>query len=103
MASTMNPKIHIDFEPENSKIKAYCSATLYGSIAVKGIKVIEGQKGLFIQMPQQKRSNGEYQELVFPITKEAHAELYDAVLDKYQQRLTQTQTQAVAPQGMQMQ
>lgn len=76
--------------PEGS-CKATASVNVYGDFAVRGIKIVEGSKGLFISMPNYKAGNGEYKDICFPCTKEAKAEFDRAVLDAYQQTLTQRQ------------
>jgi stage V sporulation protein G len=52
---------------------------------------MEGSKGLFVSMPSYKAGNGEYKDICFPCTKEAKAEFDKAVMDAYQQALTQGQ------------
>ena len=84
-------KIH-SIRPEGS-CKATASVNVYGDFAVRGIKVMEGSKGLFVSMPSYKAGN-EYKDICFPCTKEAKAEFDKAVLGAYQQALTQGQTAA---------
>ncbi len=74
-------------------IKAYASVNLNGEFAITGVKIMEGSKGTFVAMPSYK-SNGEYKDVCFPITKEARAEFNDAVIDAYEQALTQLQGKA---------
>ena len=85
-------KIH-SIRPEGS-CKATASVNVHGDFAVRGIKIMEGSKGLFISMPSYKAGNGEYKDICFPCTKEAKAEFDKAVLGAYQQALTQGQTAA---------
>ena len=85
-------KIH-SIRPEGS-CRATASVNVYGDFAVRGIKIMEGSKGLFISMPSYKAGNGEYKDICFPCTKEAKAEFDKAVLGAYQQALTQGQTAA---------
>lgn len=85
-------KIH-SIRPEGS-CKATASVNVYGDFAVRGIKVMEGSKGLFVSMPSYKAGNGEYKDICFPCTKEAKAEFDKAVMDAYQQALTQGQAAA---------
>lgn len=82
-------KIH-SFRPEGS-CKATASVNVYGDFAVRGIKVMEGSRGLFVSMPSYKAGNGEYKDICFPCTKEAKAEFDQAVVGAYQQALTQSQ------------
>lgn len=76
--------------PEGS-CRATASVNVHGDFAVRGIKVIEGSKGLFISMPSYKAGNGEYRDICFPCTKGSKAEFDKAVLNAYQQALTQGQ------------
>lgn len=85
-------KIH-SIRPEGN-CKATASVNVYGDFAVRGIKIMEGSKGLFISMPSYWAGNGEYKDICFPCTKEAKAEFDKAVLRAYQQALTQGQTTA---------
>ena len=86
-------KIH-SIRPEGS-CKTTASVNVYGDFAVRGIKIMEGSKGLFISMPSYRTGNGEYKDICFPCTKEAKAEFDKAVLGAYQQALTQGQTTAL--------
>ena len=56
--------------------------TINDEFALKGIKVYEGENGLFAAMPSRK-IGGEYQDVAFPITAEARAQLNSAVLETY--------------------
>lgn len=81
-------KIHT-LRPEGT-CKATASVNINGCFAVRGIKVMESSKGLFVSMPSYKAGNGEYKDICFPCTKDARMEFDDAVLAAYQQALTQT-------------
>ena len=37
--------------PADSGVRAYASATLDGCFAIRGMKLVEGKKGLFVSMP----------------------------------------------------
>ena len=84
-------KIH-SIRPEGS-CKATASVNVYGDFAVRGIKVMEGSKGLFVSMPSYKAGNGEYKDICFPCTSEARKEFDQAVMGAYEQALTQSQKQ----------
>ena len=55
---------------------------------------MQGRDGPFVAMPQRKTSKGEYQDVVFPVTKEARERLIDTVLDAYEQALEQEAKQS---------
>lgn len=71
--------------------RASASVTINGSFAVRGIKVMEGTKGLFVSMPSYRTGNGEYKDIAFPCTSQARKELDQAVLEAYQQTQVQGQ------------
>jgi stage V sporulation protein G len=73
----------VDFD---SKVRAFARVTLNGEILLTGIKVIDGDNGLFIGMPSKyNEKKDEYYDHFFPITKEARKELMDAVLSEYKE------------------
>ena len=63
--------------------KAMVTVEFDGCFVVSGLKIIEGQKGAFVSMPNRKLSDGTYKDTCFPITKEFREELIKAILDKY--------------------
>lgn len=67
---------------------ATASVDLNGVFAIRGIKVVRGTNGPFVSMPSYKGSNG-YRDICFPCTKEFREYFYNAVLNAYQQELTQ--------------
>ena len=64
-------------------LMAYANVTLGGCFAVKGIRVMDSEKGTFVAMPDRKDSKGEYHEVCFPITAEMREALNTAVMDEY--------------------
>lgn len=77
---------------ENSKVKAVASVHIGGAFAIHGLRVIDSQKGLFVQMPQNSFQRGgktEYSDIFHPITAEARSELNSKVLETYKQKLTE--------------
>ena len=79
--------------PDSGSIKAIASANLGDCFAVKGIKVMEGKNGLFVSMPSQKGKDGNYHDICFPITPDFRNQLNNAVVQAYQQTITQMQEQ----------
>jgi stage V sporulation protein G len=51
---------------------------------VHDIKVIEGEKGLFIAMPSRKASDGEYRDIAHPITSSTREHIQKIILEKYE-------------------
>ena len=70
-----------------SKMEAVVSITIEGVFVVHDIKVIEGEKGLFIAMPSRKTSDGEYKDIAHPINSETREELQNLIIEKYNEAL----------------
>lgn len=68
---------------KDGKMKAVVSITLDDEFVVHDIKVIEGEKGLFIAMPSRKASDGEYRDIAHPINSETRDKIQQLILQKY--------------------
>jgi stage V sporulation protein G len=66
------------------KLKAFVDVSLAGFI-VKGLRIVEGQKGLFLSMPRHQGKDGRWYNTVYPTTKELHHKLADLVLTAYKE------------------
>lgn len=69
------------------KMKAVVSITFDDEFVVHDIKVIEGEKGLFIAMPSKKGNDGEYRDIAHPISATMRAEVQRLILEKYEQAI----------------
>lgn len=65
------------------KMKAVVSITLDNEFVVHDIKVIEGDKGLFIAMPSKKTADGEYRDIAHPINSATRDSIQQLILEKY--------------------
>ena len=72
---------------KDGKMKAVVSITIDDEFVVHDIKVIEGEKGLFIAMPSRKASDGEYRDIAHPINTETRNQIQQIVLEKYEEAL----------------
>ena len=72
---------------KEGKMKAVVSITFDDEFVVHDIKVIEGDKGLFIAMPSKKATDGEYRDIAHPINSDTRAVIQDIILKKYQEVL----------------
>jgi len=81
--------------PEGN-LRAYASVNLNGCFAIRNVKIMDSTKGLFVAMPSYKAGNGEYKDICFPVTKEFREQLNNAVIEAYNQSLTQSQQQKAA-------
>lgn len=78
--------------PEGT-LRATATVNINGAFAIRGIKLMEGSKGLFVSMPSYKAGNGEYKDICFPCTAESRKEFDSAVIAAYEHVLTQGQNQ----------
>ena len=58
---------------------------------VHDIKVIEGEKGLFIAMPSRKASDGEYRDIAHPINSETREKIQSLILKAYEETAGETE------------
>ena len=72
---------------KEGKMKAIVSITLDDEFVVHDIKVIEGDKGLFIAMPSKKASDGEYRDIAHPINSSTRDGIQRTILDSYEKAL----------------
>jgi stage V sporulation protein G len=77
---------------DDGKMKAFVSITIDDQFVVHDIKVIEGEKGLFIAMPSRKTADGEYRDIAHPINSETRAEIQNIILEKYLETEDETET-----------
>lgn len=86
MNEILNVKVDKMKRLENgSKIKAFCDLLFGDLFLVKGFRVVEGEKGLFLAMPQQQSSQGKWFNIFLPATKEIKEYLSEVVLDAYKE------------------
>ncbi len=71
----------------SGKMKAVVSITIDDVFVVHDIKVIEGDKGLFIAMPSRKAADGEYKDIAHPINSETRNELQELILQKFKEAM----------------
>ncbi|MCI8581011.1 MAG: septation regulator SpoVG, partial [Dorea sp.] len=69
------------------KLKAVVSVTMDGEFVVHDIKVIEGEKGLFIAMPSKKAVDGEYRDIAHPINSSTRERIQSIILEEYEKAL----------------
>ena len=79
--------IRIRSVEKEGKMKAVVSITIDDEFVVHDIKIIEGEKGMFIAMQSIKASDGEYRDIAHPINTATRERLQSMILDKYQETL----------------
>ena len=77
---------------KEGKMKAVVSITIDDEFVVHDIKVIEGEKGMFIAMPSRKATDGEYKDIAHPIKSSTRESLQEMILEKYRQEAALTES-----------
>jgi stage V sporulation protein G len=67
-----------------TKLKAFVDVSI-GDFVIKGLRIVKGQKGLFLSMPQEKSKDGKYYNSFYASTKEAKENLAEVVLSAYEE------------------
>lgn len=68
---------------KDDKILAFAKITICECFCVDGLKVINGEKGVFIGMPSRKQKDGNYRDVAFPTNKETRKLITEAVMKEY--------------------
>ena len=72
---------------KEGKMKAVVSITIDDEFVVHDIKVIEGEKGLFIAMPSRKAGDGDFRDIAHPINSNTRDRIQKLILEKYQETM----------------
>ena len=80
---------------KEGKLKAVVSITMDEEFVVHDIKVIEGEKGLFIAMPSKKAVDGEYRDIAHPINSGTREMIQSIILENYEKVLEEAPEEAV--------
>ena len=79
---------------KEGKMKAVVSITIDDEFVVHDIKVIDGEKGLFIAMPSRKAADGEYRDIAHPINSETRDRIQKIILEEYEKALEEPEVEA---------
>ncbi len=69
---------------KDGKMRAIVSITIDDEFVVHDIKVIEGDKGMFIAMPSRMASDGEYRDIAHPINSATRDRIQKMILEAYE-------------------
>ncbi len=72
---------------KEGKMKAVVSITIDEEFVIHDIKVIEGEKGMFIAMPSRKTAEGEYKDIAHPIKSSTREQIQNLILQRYQEEM----------------
>ena len=72
---------------DDDKLKAFVNITFDHAFVVRGLKIIHGNKGLFISMPSRRRRDGTYQDIAHPINLEMRRQLEQMIMEAYEKEI----------------
>ena len=85
--------IRVNLINSESGVKAIGSFALDGMFAVRGVRVMEDKKGRnFVAFPAREKSNGEYEDIAFPLNKEFYHTLTEAIVTEYKKQVEEKQS-----------
>ena len=82
---------------KEGKMKAVVSITFDNAFVVHDIKIIEGEKGLFIAMPSRKAADGEHRDIAHPINSETRDTVQSMVLRRYEELMEEVEDEGGEP------
>ena len=72
------------FPVRDNRLRAYVSITIDGCFVIRDLKIIEGDKGLFVAMPARRRQDGTYRDIAHPLNTETRELMEDRILSEYE-------------------
>lgn len=88
-------EININLRDEE-KLRAFVNITFDDVFVVRGLKVIQGNKGLFVCMPSRKLADGTYKDIAHPINNEFRQQVETLILQKYEKVLQNPELQGTS-------
>ena len=85
--------VRIHLMSKEGKMKAVASITIDNEFVVHDIKIIDGDKGLFIVMPSRKTNEGEYRDIAHPINSETRSNIQSLILSAYEKEVANAPTE----------
>lgn len=66
-----------------SRLKAYATLVFDACFIIRDLKIIEGDKGLFVSMPSRRRKDGTFRDIVHPLNAETRQKIEARVIEEY--------------------
>jgi stage V sporulation protein G len=85
---------------DNGRLKAYATIVFDDCFIVRDLKVIEGNKGLFVSMPSRKRKDGTFRDIVHPLNADTRKMIETHIVDEFNKIAGQEVYEADAAQDM---
>ncbi len=89
MLNITEVRVHV-LPNSNTNLKAYASITIDDCFVIHGLRVLQGDHGLFVGMPRRKRDTSPSQDIAHPINTDTRKLIESRVLDGYAEVVAQT-------------
>ena len=66
-----------------SRLKAYATLVFDNCFIIRDLKIIEGDKGLFVSMPSRRRKDGTFRDIVHPLNSDTRKKIEDTIIVEY--------------------
>lgn len=66
-----------------TRLKAYATIVFENAFIVRDLKVIEGEKGLFVSMPSRRRKDGSFRDIAHPLNGETRKHIEESIINEY--------------------
>lgn len=76
-------EVKVYLAKDDGRLKAYATIVFDNSFIIRDLKVIEGDKGLFVSMPSRKRKDGSFRDIVHPLNAETRREIEGKIVEEY--------------------
>ncbi len=83
--------IRVRMLTREGKMKAVVSITVDDEFVIHDIKVIDGERGLFIAMPSRRASDGTYKDIAHPINSDTRGKLQSLIIEAYKKAALEAQ------------
>jgi stage V sporulation protein G len=77
------------FPRNEDRLKAFVTVTFDHCFIVRDLKIIRGNRDLFVAMPSKRKKDGVFAEVAHPLNAETRAMIENAVLEAYYRALEQ--------------
>lgn len=85
--------VRVRVRESDNRLRGIATITISDSFVVHDIRIIEGEKGLFVAMPSKKMASGEFKDVAHPINIETRKLIEEAIISKYNEELAREDSQ----------
>ena len=69
--------------PDNGSMKAFVDLSINDVVVIKGLRVVQGQKGLFVSMPQEQGKDKKWYDTIRCLRQNVRDEISEKVMEAY--------------------